>query len=291
MHEYIEASHSLAYKAASDYSIHHAGYEDCPSGYHYGPRICPYHIIHFVTAGRGTLFIDGEAFALKKGDAFYIPQDKIASYQASETDPWSYAWIGFLGTKTQELIGQDRQSPEASFVYRGLDVAKYFSLIREASLLTENNQRNYFLANSILYRILAELYNDQVLSSRQTNTLAEEARYLIEMRCCENLKVTDIASLLGIHPNYLYQVFKAEYGVSPKQYLTTRKLEKACSLLKGTSLPISLISDTLSFPDQMSFSKAFRKAYLESPSDYRQRTMAAEAQKPKETLEDYVSYV
>lgn len=100
--------------------------------------------------------------------------------------------------------------------------------------------------------------------------LADEIRYYLEMKYSEKVRMTDIARSFGIHPNYMTRVFRDRFGVTPKHFLLTLKMDKACRLLKTTSLPVSMISDTLGFDDQLSFSKAFRRMYQVSPTGYRE---------------------
>ena len=121
MQEFIDVSHTLDFKKTSDISLHNIGYEACPPGYSYGPRVCPYHIIHFVTRGQGTLYINETSLPVHSGEAFLIPADRIASYQASAEDPWSYAWVGFLGTGTDRLVYQLTAQARDRFILRDLD--------------------------------------------------------------------------------------------------------------------------------------------------------------------------
>jgi AraC family transcriptional regulator len=70
---------------------------------------------------------------------------------------------------------------------------------------------------------------------------------------------------------HFLRMFKAVYGLTPYQYLTRVRMEKACGLLKHTTLPISAISAELGFEYPNSFIKAFQKAYGVSPLQWRKR--------------------
>ncbi|MFQ9120957.1 MAG: helix-turn-helix domain-containing protein [Mediterraneibacter faecis] len=47
------------------------------------------------------------------------------------------------------------------------------------------------------------------------------------------------------------------------------KFKKAARLLATTQLPVSIISNSLGFEDQLAFSRTFKKFYNVSPTDYR----------------------
>ena len=112
MIEYKETKHSLVYKANSDLSLYSAGYEECTPGYSYGPTLRSYQLIHFVLNGEGEFRINEHVFHLKAGDAFLIPAGKITYYEASKTNPWSYAWISFIGISSESYLYQIMTSTE-----------------------------------------------------------------------------------------------------------------------------------------------------------------------------------
>ena len=85
--EFIESYIDLNAKHHADLEVVLLGYEECEPGHYFGPIMRPYHLLHFVTEGEGLLRLDGQEFHLQKGDIFFIPEDKIAFYQASQTDP------------------------------------------------------------------------------------------------------------------------------------------------------------------------------------------------------------
>lgn len=268
--EFVEASMELSYKERSECCVNNFGFEQCSKGYQYGPRVCPYHLIHFVLSGEGELHIAGQELTVRAGDAFLIPAEKIAWYRASATDPWKYAWAGFLGYRANSYFDQLMEASEERYVLRDLDTDPYEKLIRRGAVISDGGYSGYFHANAILMELLGQLY-EEVGGRVKDNqhTMADEIRYHLEMRYSEKLRLTDLAGMLGIHPNYLTRVFREKYQMTPKQYLMQLKLEKACQLLVETDYPVSFISDTLGFEDQMSFSKTFRSRYNMTPTQYR----------------------
>lgn len=63
--------------------------------------------------------------------------------------------------------------------------------------------------------------------------------------------------------------FKTHYHTSPKQWLDTRKLEKAALLLKHSDETISRICHSVGFNDFSWFSQRFKDHYGQSPKSYR----------------------
>ena len=71
---------------------------------------------------------------------------------------------------------------------------------------------------------------------------------------------------------YLSHAFKREYGVSPINYMITRRIEESKYLLAETDLSLSRIAQLLGFSSLSYFSQVFRRSQGISPMDYRQST-------------------
>ena len=274
MKEYKETHHSLMYKSTSDLSLYSAGYEECPSGYGYGPKIRSYHLIHFVLYGKGELHINEHIFQLSAGDAFFIPAGKVSYYEASKEDPWCYAWVSFLGINSQMYLYQLMTSTDDVYIVHGLDNQKYKERIFEIISLQGVSTSRYFQANGILFQIMAMLFDDINFqeSNWGKNSVVDEVKFYLDINYAEKIKLRDVAKSFGIHPNYLTRIFHEKYGISPKQYLISLKLKKARRLLTTTELSVSVISSSLGFDDQLAFSKIFKKEFAVSPSEYRKQS-------------------
>lgn len=273
MIEYKETRHTLQQKQISDLSLYSAGYEACMPGHHYGPVYRSYQLIHFVLSGKGALEIDGHTFQLGAGDAFLIPSGKIAYYAADTSDPWCYTWISFLGINSQMYFYQLIASSPEPYVLHDLDSQKYSAIISQILNLKGTATARYFKGNGLLLEILGELFQDAGFDERYwgKTSIADEAKFYLDVNYSEKLKLKDVAHNFGVHPNYLTRVFHEKYHITPKQYLLNLKLQKACQLLRTTDLPIAIIAGSMGFDDAMAFSKLFKKTYNCAPTDYRKK--------------------
>lgn len=277
MKEYKETHHSLMYKSNSDLSLYSAGYEECASGYCYGPKIRSYNLIHFVLYGKGELHINEHIFQLSAGDAFLIPAGKVSYYEASKDDPWCYAWISFLGINSQMYLYQLITSTDDIYVIHGLNTRKYKERIFEIIALQDSSTSSYFQANSVLFQIMAMLFDDTDFQEKRwgKNSVVDEVKYYLDINYAEKLKLQEVAKTFGVHPNYLTRIFHDKFNVSPKQYLTDLKIKKACRLLTTTELSVSVIANSLGFDDQLAFSKTFKKEMHISPSEFRKESRSS----------------
>lgn len=283
MREYKETHHSQLYKTNMDMALYSAGCEACQPGQWYGPRVRPYQLIHFVLQGKGTLQINGQSLAVTEGDAFLIPAGQVSYYEASRDDPWTYAWIGFLGIQAQTYMHQIMSSLEDVYVAHGLFPEMYRDAIYEILAFKEDTTSSFLAVNSVLLRIMSFLFSDISFEEQAwgQRSAADEVRFYLDMNYSKNLKMRSVAELLGFHPNYVTRIFQERFGISPKQYLMDLKLKKACSLLTSTQLPVSVVAYSLGFDDPLAFSKFFRREMSMSPSVYRNKMTSSQIQEDK----------
>jgi len=83
------------------------------------------------------------------------------------------------------------------------------------------------------------------------------------------LTVQLLALRLGISDRHLRRIFEAQFGVSPLQYLQTRRLLTAKQLLTDTRLAVSQVASLSGFASVRSFNTAFVKHYQLNPSQLR----------------------
>ena len=81
--------------------------------------------------------------------------------------------------------------------------------------------------------------------------------------------VKKLALKLGISDRHLRRIFEAQFGVSPLQYLQTRRLLTAKQLLADTQLPVSRIALMSGFASVRRFNAAFIAHYKLNPTQQR----------------------
>ena len=88
----------------------------------------------------------------------------------------------------------------------------------------------------------------------------------------EPLRVSMLARLAGLSPDYFAQLFKVQTGCSPREYLHLLRIHRACRLLETTSLGIKQIANQLGYQDPFHFSRKFKGFQGLSPTEYRAKT-------------------
>jgi AraC family transcriptional regulator, regulatory protein of adaptative response / DNA-3-methyladenine glycosylase II len=83
--------------------------------------------------------------------------------------------------------------------------------------------------------------------------------------------IAGLAARLGISDRHVRRIFEAQFGVSPVQYLQTRRLLTAKQLLADTQLPITQIALISGFASVRRFNAAFVEHYHLNPTQLRRQ--------------------
>ncbi len=99
------------------------------------------------------------------------------------------------------------------------------------------------------------------------------ARDVADRNYAEPLDLEALAATAGVSKYHFLRCFAAEYGETPMQYVTRRRIERASDLLRATNLTVTEVCNLVGYSSLGSFSVKFRELVGMSPSEY-QRTQA-----------------
>lgn len=272
--------------------MHHCGIQECEKGYMWQFHARPYHLLHFVLEGEGTLITAKEILKVHSGQAFFIPAGTNGKYIASLKNPWKYAWIGFYADNGNSFIDllfgeneilnleiskkelekeilsivsvMDKRIQDVAFYQEEDFPGNQFCSIRNFSASLEANSRMMHL-----FARLLETQGDCRKLTKEEKNLAKDAKNYMDCMYKKDIKIQDVARNLHVHPNYLSTLFRKEYGQSPREYLRKVRMNQAKILLSLTEYSIMDISFAVGYTNPFQFSKVFKNCYKVSPTQYR----------------------
>ncbi|MEO7753298.1 MAG: AraC family transcriptional regulator [Terracoccus sp.] len=97
------------------------------------------------------------------------------------------------------------------------------------------------------------------------------ARDLADRAYAERVDLERLATAAGLSKYHFLRLFRATYGLTPAQYVSQRRIERAQDLLRSTNLTVTEVCTAVGFASLGSFSSRFRAVVGESPSAFQQR--------------------
>lgn len=139
-------------------------------------------------------------------------------------------------------------------------------ILSKISAMIENKK----LHNSSRKAALIENFEEEEKSKAPSIVLQIE-KYLKE-NISEPITNTVLSDRFGLVPSYLSKLFKDYKGISPAEYLTNLRIEKAKKMLESQpGILCKEISIQVGYSDPLYFSRLFKKETGVWPSDYKRK--------------------
>lgn len=267
-----------------DLGLYQFGWEQCDPLHSYGPYARNHYLFHYVISGAGTLQstgTDGQTtqYKIKSGEGFMIFPKQINTYHADQDHPWEYAWLEFDGLRVKEALELAGLTPDHP-VYHSNARDLSLEMKEEMLYLARHPDQSPFHLIGHLYLFLDCLTRScssrrMLQSGRIRDFYIRESISFIEQNFQNDISVEDIAAFCNLNRSYFGKIFRDAVGKSPQEFLISYRMTKAAELLKLTALCIRDISNAVGYPNQLHFSRAFRKVYGSSPRQWRAENQAA----------------
>ena len=255
--------------SAGKATLLHIRYMGCnrqPYEVNIGPMLRNSYILHYVTRGRG--YYNGHA--VEEGQGFLMTPGHIEEYHSDPSNPWELLWVVSEDENIKQIFESYHADPDT-----GIFSYDYVSAVRHAGDSMLMMQQRVVTCTELLELFLGIYkHHDRPSMSRfeplRTKSHVDFALYYIHLNYQSPISIGELTELLGISQPYLFRVFKAATGKSPKQYLGDYRLLQAKKLLRETSLTVSQVAASVGYADPLAFSKFFTMREGISPQKYRQ---------------------
>lgn len=245
------------------FGISSIGYSADVNVTHFGPDQRELYIIHYVISGKG--YFNGHR--VSAGQEFLITPGMSEHYYPDTKAPWSFLWVIFGGSFSENLFEKYNANSETHiFTYRNI-----YAIMDAVNHLSD--KKTYY-TSAELFEIFLHMFNNQGHIQKDTEKAADTyyhyAVNYINTNLFRNITVDDLTEILGITQPYLYNIFISKCGISPKKYITSRKLSKAKQLLSETDMSINEVAASVGYTDALNFSKLFKQNTGYSPKAFRE---------------------
>ena len=221
---------------------------------------------HFVISGNGTLEIFDNKYEINAGEMFFIPPNNKMRYFPSEKTPWEYVWFSFHGDLTKQYSEQAGFSAE-NLICKIENFEKVKTTLKKMLDSQINGEGGYFGVLSAFYEIMEIL----CVSAPLTN-IQHVKKLLDENFTVPTFSINQLCYDVGISHAHLLRLFKEAYGITLIKYMTKKRIELACDLLRTTDLSVSSVAYSSGFSDEIHFMKIFKKTIGMSALHYKKQS-------------------
>ena len=270
----IEGMYSLTYvlkKCNVLLSVIEYGWEVHKAGSSYGPAERDYYILHFITKGKGRFVIGDKEYILKKGDCFLLPPKITTYYEADKKNPYTYYWVGFDGIEAKGLLEKTGLVLDDNYVVHPKNFNSVFEMFSNFDVSTTNNSAIPYQLVGKLYLLFSEIMSDQSSENEQKSNYVDLAINYMNLNYAKNISIELLSRIVGVDRTYFYRLFKESTKISPKEYLSNLRIEKAKMLLCNSNMNIKEIALSVGFSNYLSFERVFKEKSGVNPTIYRKK--------------------
>jgi AraC family transcriptional regulator len=91
----------------------------------------------------------------------------------------------------------------------------------------------------------------------------------IDSNLASGIRSRDLARLVNLSESYFCRAFKSSVGMSPHGYITRRRIELACEMMRTSDIALAQIAVVCGWSDQSHFCRSFRRVVGLSPDEWR----------------------
>ena len=249
--------------------VHSVGYEISPPGKETQTLSYPSRtVFYYVISGEG--YFDGKT--ARRGDCIIVENGRSHSIASRGSKDFVLCWISLAHHKDFSISALGFEHDKRTVKYNSFETE-----LRQAIYSLQNFNPKirdpYFFTLGKFFEILSHhkaASADEI--TEKSSSLSHEryislAKDMLE-ESCYKISIEEIAKAIGFSRKYLSMIFCQTTGITLRDYITQKKIERAKSMLIDGEASLKTIAFQLNYNDYSSFSRAFKKESGLTPLEY-----------------------
>lgn len=194
----------------------------------------------------------------------------------SEVGDFVSEYLGSIGTDAigsvlfcQYILLNVRFTATAYVEQQGLSRDRLLACIAEQSPVAQIHTREQIAAYMQALLTCAIELREESSAGRYHDLMSQTREYIEQHYTDESLSLHMVARAVNLSASYFSALFSQEMGKTFTEYVTERRMEQACNLLRTTRMRSSEIAFAVGYKDAHYFSFLFKKTQGCTPRDYR----------------------
>ena len=229
--------------------------------------------LFYIVGGKGQFLIQDQLYPVNANNLVIINPNVTHTEVSLNAQPLEYIVLGIGGV---ELATNDSSNGRFNILdhFESVEISGCLrNILRE---MEQKNTGYEDVCQAYMEILIIRLMRSTALAVPSeshvvsTNRQCAAVRRYIDLHFKESLTLEQLAEEAHMNKFYLSHTFKKEYGISPINYMISKRIEESKYLLAETDLSLSQISQLLGFSSLSYFSQVFRKTQSVPPMEYRQ---------------------
>ena len=231
--------------------------------------------LFFIVSGKGQFLIQDQSFPVEVNDLVIINPNVPHTEDSLNAQPLEYIVLGVDGI---ELATSENSNGQFCILdhFESVEISGCLrNILRE---MEQKNTGYEDICQAYMEILVIRLMRSTALAVQTAtqafsgNRQCAAVRQYIDLHFKEPLTLEQLAEEAHMNKYYLSHAFKREYGISPINYMISRRIDESKYLLAETDLSMSQIAQLLGFSSLSYFSQVFRRIQASTPMEYRQST-------------------
>lgn len=241
--------------------------------WHSTPHIHPFTEIFYVTSGQGLFWIEEKTIKVVEDDVILVNANINHTEMKEKGHNFDYIVMGVSGINF-ETIRQENFSV-INFKNHKDEILHYLKTIVKEAINKEEHYQT--IINKLLEILLINMMRRESqleLTTELSEKISLECAYVqnyIDKNYQKKITLDSLAAMTHNSKYYLSHAFKEFSGQSIIDYLITRRIEVAKSLLVTTNHTIGSIANMVGYETTSYFSSSFKDRMGVSPLKYRNK--------------------
>ena len=228
--------------------------------------------LFFIVGGKGQFLIEDQLHPVDVNHLVIINPNVTHTEVSLNAQPLEYIVLGIEGI---ELAASDTSHRQFSILdrYESVEISGCLrNILRE---MEQKNTGYEDVCQAYMEILIIRLMRTTALAvpaepqTVSVNRQCAAVRRYIDLHFKEPLTLEQLAEEGHMNKFYLSHAFKREYGISPINYMISKRIEESKYLLTETDLSMSQIAQLLGFSSLSYFSQVFHRTQGISPKEYR----------------------
>ena len=229
--------------------------------------------LFFIVGGKGQFLIEDQLHPVSVNQLVIINPNVLHTEVSLNAQPLEYIVLGIEGVQLANNNASDGQFNILDY-YESVEISGCLrNILRE---MEQKNPGYEDVCQAYMEILIIRLMRTTTLSvptepqAISANRQCAAVRRYIDLHFKEALTLEQLAEEGHMNKFYLSHAFKREYGISPINYMISKRIEESKYLLAETDLSMSQIAQLLGFSSLSYFSQVFHRTQSISPKEYRQ---------------------